>query len=392
VCGNAPPTGAVERTPAIRRVMIRTTAVALLALLGACAPTPTERKDAALAASIDSIVQLVLSVDPTPGMSVAVVRGRDTLLLRGYGVADLSDGTPVTDRTPFPIGSITKSFTAAAIMTRVEDGTLRLDSTLGEMLPEYEGPGRGATLHQLLSHTSGIPSYTRAGSPYWDAVERDRTDAEMRALFAGEPLEFAPGTRFRYNNSAYYLLGTVIERVSGTPYGTYVERTLAAPAGVEEARPCYEIEDAPGHAQGYERRTGGPVEARPVSLRTHEAAGALCSTARDLVRWIRALHGGGVVSQEAYARMTTVDPAHDGPGAADVQRGRWRFGYGLIMGELDGRGWVGHTGGFAGFRAAMQHFPEEDLTLVILADGPAPVVDVAADIARAVRGTEPPRW
>jgi D-alanyl-D-alanine carboxypeptidase len=364
--------------------MTRAAAVVLLALLPACSPGAMEHEDARLVAAIDSIVELFLFADATPGMSVAVVRGADTLLMKGYGVADVEKGTAVTPETVFPIASVTKSFTAAGIMRLVEDGRLRLDDTVGEVLPDYTGPGRRATIHHLLNHTSGIPSYTRTASPYWDAVDRDRTNAEMLALFAAEPLEFEPGSDFRYNNSGYYLLGRIIERVSGNSYGEFVAAALGRPAGLEHTALCYDVAAAADRANGYESRIRGPVPAATVSLRAHEAAGALCSTPRDLVRWVRALDQGRAVTATSYARMTAVSAS-----SSLGRRGEsFDFGYGLFTQELNGHPVVGHTGGISGFTAVMTHFPQDQLTIAVLANGPAPVWTVGREIAKAVLGLE----
>jgi D-alanyl-D-alanine carboxypeptidase len=368
--------------------MKRAAAILVLALLPACSPRAAEHDDARMVASIDSIVELFLSMDATPGMSVAVVRGSDTLLLKGYGAADVENGTAVTPETVFPIASITKSFTAAAVMRLVEGGRLRLDATVGELLPDYAGPGSPATVHHLLNHTSGIPSYTRSGSPYWDAVDLDRTDVEMRALFAAEPLVFEPGADFRYNNSGYYLLGRIIERVSGTGYGEFVATELGRPAGLEQTALCYDVAAAADRASGYEPRMRGPVPAASVSLRTHEAAGALCSTARDLVRWARALDQGHVVTASSYARMTAPSPVS----SLVARDGTFDFGYGLFMQELNGHPVVGHTGGFTGFTAVMTHYPADELTIVVLTNGHAPAWTVGKEIAMTVLGLERNQW
>lgn len=355
-------------------------AVLLLVLLPACAPGPAERERARLRADVDSIAAWFLRLDPTPGMSIAVVRGGDTLVMKGYGMARLEAGTPVTSGTVFAIGSITKSFTAAAVMRLVEEGRLRLDATVGELLPEYRGPGRTATVHHLLNHTSGIPTYPRSMVGPRDPAEAERTPAEMLALFSGQPPDFAPGADFRYSNSAYYLLGLIVERVSGQPYGAYVERALVRPAGLRRTGLCSAISADSVRAKGYDGFIGRVRDAPRENPGDHGAAGSMCSTSRDLVRWMHALREGVAVSPASYERMT-VD-------AAVPAWERTRVGYGLMMGEIQGHPMIFHGGSLAGFNSVMLHFPADALTIVVLANGPMPVQNVAAEVARAVLGLE----
>lgn len=364
--------------------MTRRPAVLLLALLPACSPPAAEREDARLRAAIDSIARFYLSIDPTPGLSIAVVRGDDTLLMEGYGLADVEAGTPVTTATVFSIGSITKSFTAAAVMRLVEDGRIALDDTLGELLPEYDGPGRSATLHHLLNHTSGIPTYARFLPGYLDAPEPKRTRAEMLAWFAGRPPDFAPGEDFGYSNSGYYLLGLVVERASGATYGDYVHRTLLRPAGLARTGLCAALPDSAPMAKGYVRGMGGAREAPAENMSNHGGAGAMCGTAGDLVRWIRALEGGTAVSPASYARMTDTASAPTWDGS--------RVGYGLMMREMQGHRVVLHGGSVYGFTTIVVHLPDDALTIAVLANGPMPAGTIAGDVTRAVLGIERPRW
>jgi len=361
----------------------------VLLLAGCEAATPDMRRDAALEAGIDSLVHLWLRVDPTPGISVAVVQGSDTILIRGYGVADVEGAERVTAGTVFGVASVTKIFTAAAVMKLVDEGRLRLDRSLAELLPEYDGPGRDATVHELLNHTSGIPSYTRRGSPYWQRVHEDLSPEAVLALFTSEEPEFEPGTSWAYNNSGYFLLGVIVERISGQRFGEYLTHALLRPLGPERTRLCGDPAIVPYRAIGYRLDGGRLVSAEPyVSIiEMHAGAGALCSTPRELVQWMRALHGGRVVSEAAYAQMTTptaVDRVHlRHPYVRDGQALQ-PYGYGLFVGSYDGRRVVGHSGGYTGFTSALFHFPEHDLTIAVISNGPAPVTALLLQIADRV--------
>lgn len=339
------------------------------------AQTPSS---AELRARIDSIVTASMGPAGAPGISIAVVRGSDTIALKGYGEADVENGVRVTDRSVFRIGSITKQFTSAAVMKLVEEGRVRLDAPLSEYLPDYAGPGRRVTVHQLLNHTSGIPSYTGLGERFWTRSRLDLTDEQMLEMFAGDSLEFEPGSRWAYNNSGYYLLGMLIEKVTGESYAEHVNRTQFGPLGLSQTLYCDEAPIVPHRAEGYDLADGRIVNAAPLSMRLPGAAGALCSTPRDLVRWTRALAGGRVVSADSYRRMTTP---------TSLTAGETReYGYGLVPGRFGDHESVAHGGGINGFNAYASHLPALDLTIVVLANGPTSAAGVHERITRAVLG------
>src|SRR5690606_31492917 len=177
----------------------------------------------------------------------------------------------------------------------VEAGRIRLDATIGDYLPDYPEPGRRVTIHQLLNHTSGIPSYTGLGPEFWEKSRLDLTHEQMLELFAADSLEFEPGSSWAYNNSGYYLLGMIIEAVTGESYAQHVARTQFEPLGLTQTMYCDERAIVPHRADGYQLDRGGVVNAEPLSMNPPGAAGALCSTARDLVRWNRRLAAGDVV-------------------------------------------------------------------------------------------------
>jgi CubicO group peptidase (beta-lactamase class C family) len=334
-------------------------------------------------AFVDSVVNAAMRSTRTPGISVAVVRGGDTLVMKGYGQGDVENGVAVTPASVFRIGSLTKQFTAAAVMKLVEEGKLRLDGTIGDYLPEYQGPGRRVTIHQLLNHTSGIPSYTGLGEKFWGRSRLDLTHAQMLELFAADSLRFEPGTRFEYNNSGYYLLGMIIEKVTGHSYGEHIRSTIAQPNGLSTVTYCDESPIIPGRVEGYEIEKGGVVNAPPLSMNAPFAAGALCSTARDLVRWNSALVSGKVVSPASYTKMTTPTTFPGGGGEA--------YGYGLSPGRTGSYPYVAHSGGINGFSAFMAYYPQQQLTIAVLANmGSDAPGDIETAVAHHILGVTPP--
>lgn len=332
------------------------------------------------------------------GMSVAVVRGSDTLLIEAFGHADIELNVATPPDAVYEIGSVTKQFTAAALLLLREEGTLSLDDPLTRWLPDYPTGGRTVTLRRLLDHTSGIKGYTEMEEVWNEIAPLALPRDTLVTLFAAEPFEFEPGTAMTYNNSAYFLAGLVIEAASGMSYEDFVEARLFAPAGMEDSRYCHKEELVPNRAKGYEPggapgdQGSGDRELRPAPYLNHlwpYAAGSLCSTARDLVAWNQALHGdgegdgGGILSPESYRLMITPEPLLDGS--------QLRYAKGLARTDRAGAARIGHGGGIFGFVSDLRYLPEEDLSIAVLintAGGVAPS-QIAARIEDVLLGPPP---
>lgn len=357
-------------------------ALPLILLLSACAPSADENPNRApLSAAIDSLLELTVSVAVPPGISLAVVHAGDTIVMKGYGLANVEHQVPVTDRTVFNIASVTKQFTAAAMVKLVEDGKLHLDTTVEEILPDFAGSVGAVTIHQLLNHTSGITNYTSRWEHFGNASSLTRD--EMRAVFA-EPLQFDPGREFAYTNSGYYLLGLILEAVVFPErFDAHLARTQFQPLGLEQMRRCNQEEIIPHRVQAYTGRLTQLVNFLSFSLNPIGSDGELCGTARDLVLWARALSRGRVVSEESYRSMTSPTRI----GSREIPSG-----YGLHMRNLDGvHPYVWHTGGFFGFSSVLAHYPEEDLTIAVLANGATNLLLLQEQVARLVLGINPSR-
>src|SRR4051812_10761683 len=191
-----------------------------------------DRSGRALVAYVDSVANAAVAHRRTPGLAVAIVKGGKTVVAKGYGYADLENDVPATAETVFRIGSLTKQFTAAGVMRLPEQGKLSLDDTLQKFLPNFPTQGHRVTNLHLLNHTSGIKNYTTLG-PKWQRVMRlDLVPDSLAALFATEPFDFNPGDRWLYDNSGYFLLGMVIEKISGKAYGQYVQDELFTRLGL----------------------------------------------------------------------------------------------------------------------------------------------------------------
>ncbi len=362
-----------------RTLSFQAAAAAVVLLLLLASPAILEARQAAPAdqtQALDSLARALVESEATIGLGLGVYRGGEPLISDGFGYADLENGVPATDSTVFRIGSVTKQFTAAAILRLAEEDHLSLDDELTRFLPDYPVGDRRVTLHQLLNHTSGIPSYTGLGERWQAGITLDRSHEELLALFQDEPFDFEPGEGFAYNNSGYYLLGMVIEEVTGQAYDEYLRETFFDPLELRDTSYCWQDRVIPHRARGYQREEGELRNAAPLSMTQPFAAGALCSSVRDLAAWDQALRAGEVVSPESYRRMTTPEGLPEGAGM--------QYGYGLIRGALEGVPKVEHGGGINGFNALLSHYPDHELTVVALVNLNGPAANQAAEAAARI--------
>jgi CubicO group peptidase (beta-lactamase class C family) len=334
------------------------------ALAAAMAAPAAARKpaaaDAKIAARIDAFLAPLFEAD-APGATVIVTRDGAPIFRKAYGMADVEAGRAMRPDDVMRLASVTKQLTAAAIMLLVEDGKLRLDDDFTVHLPDYPKPAQTITIDQLLTHTSGIPGYTELPG-FGLAMGVDATPAQMIERFNRLPLQFAPGTRMRYNNSAYFLLGAIIERVSGKPYADFMAERVFEPLGMRDT--AYEGHERHGRTrvQGYRQieRDGRPafVPALRVSMTQPFSAGALVSTVDDLARWDAAIAAGRLLKPESWRLLHTPIAVPTG-NAARVARG-W------FVSELQGREIVHHNGGIHGFNTDALRVPAERLYAAVL--------------------------
>jgi len=327
---------------------------------------------------IDSLVNAALQ-RPVAAMSVAVIKGRDTLVMKGYGMADVENDVAATPLTVYRIGSITKQFTSAAVMQLVESGKIGLDDDITKYLPNAPTHGRRVLVRHLLNHTSGIPSYTDVGPRFGRVARLDLSHDSLIAIIARDSLMFEPGTTFYYNNTGYFLLGMLLEKVTGQPYGTYLQEKLFGPLGLAGTTYCGTRPIIKHRAQGYDAERGQLVNSEFLSMDLPYAAGSLCSTVGDLARWTAALHSGRVVSSASYGQMTTPVKLSSGRAMS--------YGFGLFADTLGSHRVISHGGGINGFISQLAYYPDDTLTVAVLANtSPAPSAQVATNIARIVLG------
>ncbi|HWM95162.1 MAG TPA: serine hydrolase [Thermoanaerobaculia bacterium] len=303
-----------------------------------------------------------------PGAAVLVAKDGKVLLRKGYGMANLELGVPIQPDMVFKIASVTKQFTATAILMLQERGKLSVDDEITKYLPDYPTHGQKITIHHLLTHTSGIPSYT--SMPEW--VPRWREDMTVQQaidMFKGKPLDFNPGEKQSYSNSGYTLLGAIIEKASGKSYEDFVEQEIFAPLGMKRSRYGHDTELVPGRVTGYDRTEEGYRLAPYLSMTQPYSAGSLMSTVDDLALWAEALSSGKLIRKESLERMTT--PAKLTTGKPN------NYAYGLAIWEEDGARIVEHDGGIPGFFSDLLSIPDGRLVVVVLSNKPPPTVPPA---------------
>ena len=319
----------------------------------------THRTPCQTAAQLRGRIDEALTDQAGVGLSVAVMRGNEWLIAGGFGTAELEHGVAADPETVFRIGSITKQFTAAAIMRLVEQGKVELDADFRSYLKDYPDPGAKVTVRHLLTHTSGIRSYT--GLREWrTTITHELSHEQILALFKDRKLEFKPGSRFHYCNSGYYLLGILIERVTGQAYAEHLQKTMFGPLGLTRTRYGSNVDIIKNRAQGYRVVNGELANDVSIHMGQPGGAGAMLSTAKDLVTWCRALAGGKVVSAESYREMTTPYVTSEGKATG--------YGFGLGLRPLDGVPQISHGGGINGFRSSLRHLPAQNLTVACIAN------------------------
>jgi len=339
-----------------------------------------ERNHSELHSALDSAAAAYASDSAVAGVSVAVVHGGETLLHEGYGLASLELDVPMPRDAVFEIGSVTKQFTAAAILQLAARDSLDLDADITEYLPDYDTRGHHVTVRNLLHHTSGIRSYTTM--PEFPSLMRSDGPQEKVARMAEKELfRFAPGSAMIYNNTGYYLLGLIIEEVSGLSYARYVETHLFEPAGMESSYYCDEEAVVEGKARG--SAWSAEKGLRHSEYWNHKwpyAAGSLCSTTSDMIAWNQALHGGLVLPNRMYELMTRPGHLSDGT--------RLRYGMGLGLYQRSGRPIIGHSGGTSGFTSNSRYYPEDDLMVIVLQNtlGTTAPSSLSDSLARLVLG------
>ncbi|MBF9141230.1 serine hydrolase [Hymenobacter properus] len=291
--------------------------------------------------------------------TVLVADHGQVVLQKGYGLANREKGLANTPNTKFRIGSLSKQFTAALVLQLVEKGKLKLDGHVADYLPDYPQPAGGQiTLHQLLSHTAGLPNYTAQPTFATTVMRTPHTPTQLVSLFSTLPLEFAPGTQYHYSNSGYVLLGAIIEKVTGKPYAQVFQENVAGPLKLKATSVDVQEPADARRATGYEATASGMETAPALDMSVPYAAGAITSTATDLYHWSQALEGNKVLSETSKKLLFTPVKNHYAYG--------WIVYKAKVGAEVDTILVQEHNGAINGFSSYLVRVPQSQQVIVLL--------------------------
>ena len=294
----------------------------------------------------------------------AVLVGKDGKVVfeKAYGPADQEWAVPNTPKTKFRIASLTKQFTAACILMLQERRLLHVQDPISKHMTGLPAPWKQVTVHQLLTHTSGVPNPDYASKQYAKVQRIGATPQQLVALVGNQRLDFAPGTRWNYSNTGYILLGMLIEKISGHSYAEFLKSNIFEPLGMQRSGYDRATEILEGRASGYEIKDGHLANADFIDMSTPFSAGGIYSTVEDMYQWNEALAvPGKLLSANSLKQMFTEysEATHQGQ----------HYGYGVVISRQKfGKLLYYHGGGVEGFSSSVQRYPEERLCIIVLSN------------------------
>jgi CubicO group peptidase (beta-lactamase class C family) len=361
----------------------------LACVLAASAGASANPLSASQIRQIDQIAARALTAQHISGLEIGVGRNGKLLYAQGFGLRDRAKHLPVTAQTIFPVGSITKQFTAAAVMELVQRGKVDLDARVSRYIPNAPH-GNQITVRELLDQTSGLPDYLD-NKPLLKSIMSGTVAAQpvasMVALVDDKPLHFKPGSKYEYSNTNYALAGMLVARVSGMPYPQFLERTIFAPnhlSSVQYLR--MSVPQGTDVTRGYTYAKGNFNLLPSFSMDWGNAAGAIASNVDGLIRWDNAYFSGAVIPLAAVRISTTPPPGIVMLASKNrVNNIGLGYAFGWVQARAEGRQMVWHNGGLPGARAMNATFPHDGLAIVVLTNvTDAQPEDIALKIARVI--------
>ena len=330
--------------------------------------------------AVDTMLASMTSQQVFSG-SVLISQHGHVLLSKGYGLADRAQKIPNGPQTRFLIGSNTKQFTAAAILLLEVQGKLKVTDLICTYIPKCPSAWGVITIKELLTHTSGIPDYVNTLPDFVGYAGPPLTPLQVIAHFRDLPLEFAPGTTWKYSNSGYFLLGYIIEQVSGLSYEAFLQNNILTPLNLRDTGYNHNSNGvAMGYTDGY---SATPIE--PLDPSLTYAAGALYSTVGDMNRWEQALTTDTLLPAASRAEMFAIQMAITDPAAPPMYAG---YGYGFFIGTDSGRPIIWHGGAVPGFLSIEARYPVDDVTVVILGNQMIVVETILGGISAKIFSAE----
>ena len=314
---------------------------------------------------VDDFVKAQMEKQHLPGVSIVVIKDAKIVKMEGYGLANIELNVPARPETVYKIGSVSKQFIAAGIMLLIEEGKVSLDDNVGKFLEGTPESWKPITIRHLLTHTSGIVRE----APGFDPL-KIQTDADVIKTAYSLPLRFTPGEKYEYCNVGYFTLAEIISKVSGKPWGDFLNERVFTPLGMTATRTTTVTDLVPNRANGYVWRNGKMQNATIfLALRP---SGAFLSTVIDLAKWDEALNNGKLLKRSTLEQMWTPLKLNDGKSHP--------YGFGWQLEPVNGHKQVNHGGSLPGFRAQLARFIDDKVTVVVLTNGDN------ADAARIAQG------
>ena len=343
-----------------------------VALLLACSCSAVALQAQVSSRQIDAIFASLKS-SKAPGAAVLVIHNGKPMFRRGYGVTDLRTPHPIDEHTNFRLASFTKQFTATAVMLLARDGKLHYDEYLTDFFPEFPGYGKSITVRNLLNHTSGLPDYEDILMKQYPDTPEERIpqilDAGVLKLLEQQTSgRFSPGSRWEYSNSGYAVLAMIVEKVSGKSFGEFLQERIFTPLEMTNTL-AYEKgkNEVPHRAYGHSKDDGAWRETDQSPTSAVLGDGGIYSSLDDLEKWDRALRQHTLLSEnEVRPALTRVQPT-EGP-AKSPEGQPVSYGFGWFLDPYQGHKRMWHDGNTIGFRTTIQRFPDNKLTIIVLAN------------------------
>lgn len=336
--------------------------LALVVLTGAAASARTDK--------VDSYITAQMKQKNIPGCGVAILRGGKVEKIKSYGLANVELGVKCTRNSAFEIGSVSKQFTAAAVMMLVEEGKVALDDPISKHIPDTPPAWKDVTVRHLLTHTSGIKTYTELTG--FDLDNR-LTQAQFVSLLAKQPLDFPAGTKYKYNNSGYSLAGFVIENASGKTFWKFLKERIFEPLGMKNTGDRDPLRIIPGRVDGYIFDKNG-LRNKDYDVTDLGGAGAICSTINDMAKWAAAVDKNALLQPSSWAEIRTPQKLTDGSSLT--------YGLGWNVRKVNGHTMHSHGGSTSGFSVHIQRYPDDGLTIVMLTNNEE--LDIAAEVVKGL--------
>lgn len=322
-----------------------------LLILTAKAQDPDTLSCKRLEGRLDKYLQAACDNYRFNGTALVAQRGL-ILLNKGYGWKNFRNQNPNDSGSIFQIGSITKPFTSLIILKLQEQGMLSVSDPLNKYFPNYPNGDR-ITLQNLLTHTSGIYNYTRDIHPYHFILRKTMTKERILRIFRNKPLEFTPGTRFSYSNSGYFLLGMIVEKVTGKPYEQVVRENIFDPLHMKHSGFDFRNLRDPSKTTGYSLfGSNRKVESTTIDSTVLYSAGGIYSNTGDLYRWLKAVSAGQLLSAASWQQSHTPFLNN--------------YGYGWIVDTLYGKVYKTHSGFMMDYMTSIMYYPKEEVTIILL--------------------------